>query len=98
MESTGVGVTEVAVVFAVDLMPYLTLRMCPRAGGLYFGSFLRTSSDVRPGHVANRPAPLASIQVEGTGLKAALCRYFTSFGRVACVYALYASSVGSGSC
>ena len=36
-----------------------------------------TRSAVRPGQVVKKPALMAAIQVEGTGLKAALCRYVT---------------------
>ena len=92
------GVARVVAVFIIALMPCLISRMCPRTVGLDFGRCLRTRLDVRPGPVGNRPVSIAFIQVEGTGLKAALCRYFACFGRVDCVYGLYASSVGSGSC
>ena len=95
--SAGLGVPGVLAVFVVNLIPCLTSRMCPRAVGLDFGRYLRTRLDVRPGQVANRPTLIASIHVEGTGLKAALCRYLTSFGSVAYVYVLYTSSMGSGS-
>jgi len=45
-------------------------------------------SVVSPGHVSNIPTSIALIQVEGRGLKAALWRYFASWGREFCVYAL----------
>ena len=96
--SASFGVDGVVVVFVVDLMPCLTSRMCPRAVGLNFGRCLRTRPDVRTDQVANRPASMASIQSECTGLKSTFCRYFASFRIVDCVYALYASSMGSGSC
>ena len=73
MASAGFGVDEVVAVFVVGLIPCLTSRMCPRAVGLDFGRCLRTRSDVRLGQVANRPASIASIHVEDTCLKAALC-------------------------
>ena len=72
--------------------------MCPRAVGLDSGRCLRTKLDVRSGQIANRPALMASIQVEDTGLKATLCRYLASFGRIDCVYVLYARRVGVSSC
>jgi hypothetical protein len=42
-----------------------------------FGRCRRIMSAVRPGQVANTPSWTASIQVEGTGLKHAVCRYCT---------------------
>ena len=36
-----------------------------------------TSSEVSPGHDVYNPVSIASIHVEWTGLKAALCRYVT---------------------
>ena len=32
---------------------------------------------MRPGHVAKKPLSMAAIQVDGTGEKAARCRYWT---------------------
>ena len=97
MASAGFGVAGVVAVFVVDLITCLISPMCPRAVGLDFGRCLRTRSDVRSGQVANRPASMALIQVEGTGLKTVLCRYFASFGRIDLVYVLYARRLGSGS-
>ena len=52
-------------------------------------------STVIPIHVANLPDSMALIQVEGTGMKAALWRYFASQGRDFCVYALLMTYSGA---
>ena len=38
--------------------------------------FLRTRAEVRPGHVVKKPVVMAVVQVDTTGLKSALWRYF----------------------
>ena len=42
-----------------------------------FGRCFLTRYIVRPGQVVENPAFFASIQVDVTGLKAALCKYVT---------------------
>ena len=59
-------------VLEVDRMPCFTSRIWPLVVAGDWGRCFRMSSAVRPGHVANLPASMASIQVDLTGLKAAL--------------------------
>lgn len=79
----------------VERMFIFFLRICPFAVAIDLGRCLRTRSEVRPGQVVKNPASMATIQVEGTGLKAAWWRYTTKSRSVFWVYALLACS-GSG--
>jgi hypothetical protein len=47
---------------------------CPLAVARVFGRYLRTSSAVRPGHVAKKFFLIAFVQVEIGGLKHARCK------------------------
>ena len=74
----------------VDRMFILVLRICPFAVAIDLGRCFLTRSDVSPGHVVKKPSSMALIQVDGTGLKAAWCRYITKSRSVFWVYALFA--------
>ena len=79
----------------VERMFIFFLRICPFAVAIDLGRCLHTRSEVRPGQVVNNPASMATIQVEGTGLKAAWWRYTSKSRSVFWVYVLLACS-GSG--
>ena len=75
MPAGGVIATAGAgVVFLVERMRCLDSRIWPLLVGSDLGRCLRTRSVVRLGQVVKQPASMASHQVEGTGLNAALCR------------------------
>jgi hypothetical protein len=46
----------------------------PFAVATDFGRCFWSKSDVRPGHVAKKPASMAAVQVVVTGLKQARCK------------------------
>ena len=52
--------------------------------------FLLTRSEVSPVHVTKCPSSITFINVERTGLNAALCRYLAYLDKVACKYVLFA--------
>jgi len=64
--------------FYVNRMPCLTTRIWPLVVAVDLGRYLWMRFAVSPGHVSNLPASMTLIQVERTGLKVALWRYFAS--------------------
>ena len=53
--------------------------MLPCAVMMDLGKCLRTRSEVRPGQLVKKPAPITLIHVEGKGENAALCRNMISY-------------------
>ena len=58
----------------VDRRFWPICRRCPLTVALDFGRCFLTRSAVRPGQVVKKHALMACIQMDGTGLKAALWR------------------------
>ena len=50
---------------------------------------------MRSGHVVKKPALIASIQVDGTGLNAPFCKYVTMSRFLFNLYTLLTTGVGS---
>ena len=55
----------------------------------FLGKYFRTSVELRPSHVVNKPAVIAVVQVETTGLKAAKWRYLIMSDLVDRVWTLF---------
>ena len=53
------------------------------------GKYLRTRAEVRPGHVVKKPAVMAVVQVDTTGLKADRRRYCIMSDLVERVWTLF---------
>ena len=62
-------------VFLVDRTFCRSWRRCPFAVAVLLGNFFRTRAEVRPGHVVKKPAVIAVVHDDTTGLMAALWRY-----------------------
>ena len=56
-------------VFLVDHTFFRSWRRCPFAVARILGKCLRTRAEVRHGHVVKKPAVIAVVQVDTTGLK-----------------------------
>ena len=61
--------------FLVDRTFCRSWRRFPFAVAMLLGKCFRTRVDVRPGHVAKKPAVIAVVHDDTTGMKAALWRY-----------------------
>ena len=72
----GLDMVVAGEVFLVDRMFCRSWRRCPFAVAMLFGKCFRTRADVRPGHVVKKPAVIAVVHDDNTGLKAALWRYY----------------------
>ena len=62
-------------VFLVERTFCWSWQRCPFAVAMLLGKIFRTKADVRPGHVVKKPAVIAVVHDDTTGMKAALCRY-----------------------
>ena len=62
-------------VFLVDRTFFWSWRRCPFAVAMILGKCFRTRADVRLGHVVKKPAVIAVVHDDTTGMKAALWRY-----------------------
>ena len=62
-------------VFLVDRTFFRSWRSCPFAVAMILGKCFRTRADVRPGHMVNKPAVIAVLHDDTTGLNDALWRY-----------------------
>ena len=70
----SLGVGGVLSLGWIDLRFCRIWRSCPFTVAVDFGRCFFTSSAVSPGHEVKKPVSISSIQVDGTGLKDALCR------------------------
>ena len=50
-------------------------RRCPFAVAMLLGKCFGTRAELRPGHVVKKPAVIAVVHDDTTGLKASLCSY-----------------------
>ena len=62
-------------VFLVDRTFCHSWRRCPFAVAMLLSKCFRTRAEVRPGHVVKKPAVIAVVHVDTTGMKAARWRY-----------------------
>ena len=71
----GLEMVVAGEVFLVDHTSCWSWRRCPFVVARLLGKCLRTRAEVRLGHVVKKPAVMAVVQVNTTGLKADLWRY-----------------------
>ena len=76
-------------VFMVDRTFCRSWGMCPFAVARLLGKCLRTRAEVRPGHVVKKPALMAAVQVDTTGLKDDRWRYWTMYDLVERVWTFF---------
>ena len=62
-------------VFLVDCTFFRSCQRCPLAVARLLGKCFRTSAELRHGHVVKKPAVIAVVHVDTTGLKDARWRY-----------------------
>ena len=67
----GLEMVVTGEVFLVDCMFCWSWQRCPFAVARLLGKFFRTRAELRPGHVVKKPAVIAVVQVDKTGLMAA---------------------------
>ena len=75
MITGGLDMIVAGEVFLVDRMFCWSCRRCPFAVARILGKCFRASAELRPSHVLKKTEVIAVVQVETTGLKAALRRY-----------------------
>ena len=76
-------------VFLVDRIFFRYWRRCPFAVAVLLSNFFRTRAELRPGRVLKKPAVVAVVHVETTGLKASWWRYCIISDLVARVWTLF---------
>ena len=76
-------------VFLVDRTFCWSWRRRPFAVAMILSKFFRTRADLRPGHVVKKPAVIAVVHVDTTGLKADRWMYFIMSDLVDRVWTLF---------
>ena len=64
-------------------------RRCPFVVARLWGKCLRARAEVRPGHVVKKPEVMAAVQVDTTGLKSDIWRYWEMSDLVERVWMLF---------
>ena len=76
-------------VFLVDRTFCRSWRRCPFEVDMILGLKIRTIEDVRPGHLVKKPAVIAVVHDDTTGLKADMWRYCMMSDLVERVWTLF---------
>ena len=76
-------------VLLVDRTFCLSWRRCRFAVAMLLSKFFRTRADVSPGHVVKKPAVIAVVHDDMTGLKASMWRYCMMSDLVERVWTLF---------
>ena len=85
----GLEMVVAGEVFLVDRTFCWSWVRCPFVVAGLLGKYFRTRAEVRPDHVVKKPAVMAVVQVDTTGLKASRWRYFIMSDLVERVWKLF---------